>query len=563
MLKLRAIVLMLGMIWSCAAQAQEIGIPKPQAAKGPQPSFTAWNGSYVDRIDIDVPSFRGLEPDLALVYDSSRGISNFKNVGGSLGVGWTLQGLSVIERTAGSVLIAGSDPVASGRGVPAYGAAGLPPDGFTLDGAELVACTDIPNQASTPSCAVQPLPPGDWKAYATRNESYQRIRQNTITNTREVTSKIGIKSTYVSKEAADPKPFRWHLGKVEDRRGNRVDYTWKCDAATFECNIEFIRTVNANGGGIYSEVKFYYDNRLVADVTSYATGKGIRSVTKRLRAIEVNAATQQLRVYALNYELSPVHQYSRLLTVQQFGKGSAVAADGAVTGPTSLPPVTMAYQNFGSAIPSPNYTSNTWNNAGKIELSNGQFGNTSYSSSQQGLELVSGADFNGDGLPGDFIWKACRESNEHFGGSGNGTLGSGGGWSTSYAVIAGASFATGTDALAALTLPGGGGNCDPNLSTGSWRDVVTYQGSGATQGGTWKGTLPIADYNGDGADEFPVGNTLQGLSAATLASLVQTRAWTPDADGTFLLNADVNGDGSMDVVTKEGWVWISTNTGFF
>jgi hypothetical protein len=85
MLKLRAIVLLLGMIWSCVGHAQEIGIPKPQAAKGPQPNFTAWNGSYVDSIDIEVPGFRGLEPDLSLVYDSSRGISNFKNVGGNLG----------------------------------------------------------------------------------------------------------------------------------------------------------------------------------------------------------------------------------------------------------------------------------------------------------------------------------------------------------------------------------------------------------------------------------------------------------------------------------------------
>jgi hypothetical protein len=208
MLKLRAVVMVLAMIWSYALHAQEIGVPKPQAAKGPQPNFTAWNGSYVDRIDIDVPSFRGIEPDLALVYDSSRGINNFKNVGGELGIGWTLTGLSVIERTAGSFApSANTEPKSGGRGVPAYGAPGLPPDGFTLDGAELVLCTSIQGPSYTPSCAV-PTASG-WTAYATRNESYLRIRQNTAANTWEVTSKNGVKSIYVSKEGANP--FRWHL----------------------------------------------------------------------------------------------------------------------------------------------------------------------------------------------------------------------------------------------------------------------------------------------------------------------------------------------------------------
>ena len=136
------------------ASAQEVGLPPPPA-KGPQAPVTAWNGSYRQNIPLDVPVFRGLEPKLSLSYDSARGVRNVPGAGGLLGIGWSIDGLSVLERASGSpVPAAGVDKAPGGRGVPAYGAAGLPADGFVLDGNELVACAEIQNPASTPSCAV-------------------------------------------------------------------------------------------------------------------------------------------------------------------------------------------------------------------------------------------------------------------------------------------------------------------------------------------------------------------------------------------------------------------------
>jgi hypothetical protein len=65
-----------------------------------------------------VPPFHGLEPHLRLTYDSNAG-------NGLLGVGWSLAGLSTVQRTT---------PV---KGVPRYATG----DVFRLDGAELVPCT--------------------------------------------------------------------------------------------------------------------------------------------------------------------------------------------------------------------------------------------------------------------------------------------------------------------------------------------------------------------------------------------------------------------------------------
>jgi Salmonella virulence plasmid 65kDa B protein len=124
-------------------------------SKSPLPPVTAWNGSYVTSVPIEVPSFRGLEPQLSLSYDSSRGIRNIPSVGGWSGVGWSINGLSSITRVSGTPAPVGAvDKKKSGMGAPAYGAVGLPADSFELDGVELIPCGQIQTQANSPSCSV-------------------------------------------------------------------------------------------------------------------------------------------------------------------------------------------------------------------------------------------------------------------------------------------------------------------------------------------------------------------------------------------------------------------------
>ena len=554
MQKLRAVFGLLAIIWSCMANAQEIGIPKPQAAKGPQPNYTAWNGSYVDRIEIDVPSFRGLEPDLALVYDSSRGISNFKNVGGSLGVGWTLQGLSAIERTAGSIKpAAGIDPPSGGRGVPAYDAPGLPPDGFSLDGSELVACVAtatvgaVQNPAATPSCAV-PTASG-WTAYATRNESYLRIRYNAVGNMWEVTSKSGIKSTYVSKEGADPKPFRWHLASVTDRRLNHVDYAWVCTA--LHCDIESIKGFNQGLGTAYFEIAFKYAVR-ISDKTTYATGKDIRTVGKRLGAIEIKANQQVLRAYALNFQESLATKLSQLVMVQLFGKDASVGSTGTVTGSPTLPPHQFSYSGiaFGGQ-----FVQKSWpiQNSLTFYPSGGLL---------PGSAWAFGGDFDGDGRNLDLlyttIYQTVYQSNgmHQYGCTQHGTF-------RGNAVFLGSQV-----------------NCNNPLDNANTSNIET------------EATFPIADYDGDGAEDFSrmTKETMdcrhdvisycppkfdlkfykwwessaspKNGSYGAFASHSTTSQSIISTQGGIGLVADFNGDGKTEVLMRNGSIWGVYNSTF-
>jgi Salmonella virulence plasmid 65kDa B protein len=162
--------------------------------KQPLQPVTAWNGSFTQAIPIVVPKFRGLEPRLSLQYDSVRGVRNIASVGGWTGVGWTIGGLSEIERVSGSPVPAiGQPKQPSGMGAPAWGAAGLPPDSFALDGTVLIPCAEVQNQSTTPSCSVGGMT-ATLLGYAPRIENYARIRFNTANNTWEITGKDGTKS---------------------------------------------------------------------------------------------------------------------------------------------------------------------------------------------------------------------------------------------------------------------------------------------------------------------------------------------------------------------------------
>lgn len=74
-------------------------------------------GAFQTSVAIKVPPFHGLEPRLGLAYSSSG--SN-----GWIGAGWSLTGLSTIQRRS------------TDRGIPRWDAT----DRFLLDGQDLLAC---------------------------------------------------------------------------------------------------------------------------------------------------------------------------------------------------------------------------------------------------------------------------------------------------------------------------------------------------------------------------------------------------------------------------------------
>jgi hypothetical protein len=155
-----------------------------------------YSGSFSTNFPIEVPPFRGLEPRLGLAYDSSGG-------NGWLGVGWTLTGLSIIERAA------------PGRGAPRYDGNDI----FLLDGVELITC-------STQPC------PTFGGTHRPRTENYKRIQYTSSGyGTWEVWDTNGTKSTYTPLFVVDTNlTFRWALKTVQDTHGNVVTYNYWCQA---------------------------------------------------------------------------------------------------------------------------------------------------------------------------------------------------------------------------------------------------------------------------------------------------------------------------------------------
>jgi hypothetical protein len=127
----------------------------------PDKPFTAkanaqHNGSFNYSIDVKEPDFRGLEPNIALDYDSSQTIANNAAHQNWLGLGWSMRGFSVIERAS------------PGRGAPFFNDAY---DTYLLDGMEMVSCTGI----TSPGCSA-------GGTHALRVENYQRIVRDATDN---------------------------------------------------------------------------------------------------------------------------------------------------------------------------------------------------------------------------------------------------------------------------------------------------------------------------------------------------------------------------------------------
>ncbi|BAB53054.1 mll6839 [Mesorhizobium japonicum MAFF 303099] len=97
---------------------EAIGTPKVDLPKA------AGNGNLGYSIGIDVPAFHGIEPQIALNYNSSRKTKLGGLYQGWLGYAWGLDGFDVIERAT------------PGYGMPAYDANDI----YLLDGQAMVAC---------------------------------------------------------------------------------------------------------------------------------------------------------------------------------------------------------------------------------------------------------------------------------------------------------------------------------------------------------------------------------------------------------------------------------------
>ncbi|MER9684075.1 FG-GAP-like repeat-containing protein, partial [Mesorhizobium sp. M0184] len=295
---------------------EAIGTPKVDLPK------SSGNGNLGYAIGIDVSDFHGIEPSIALTYESSRRTKTGGLYQGWLGYAWGLGGFDVIERAS------------PGYGMPAFDAGDI----YLLDGQAMVAC--VAGMVS-PSCSA-------GGTHATENESYRRIALNGTTNEWKVTDRDGTVSTFRSVAAvANLTPpagtpaydlaqnYRWLLTSVADTNGNSVAYTYTCPASP----VCYPDTISYNG----TVVKFYLETR--PDLILMGNGRDISETSQRIKAIGVTVSGALRGAYKLTYDQAPFSSASRLTAVTRYGTDAAIAADGSITGGTAKPLGQMTYQN--------------------------------------------------------------------------------------------------------------------------------------------------------------------------------------------------------------------------
>lgn len=265
-------------------------------------------GTASTTLEINLPAFHEITPNLALAYDPSI-------QGGWLGDGWTVNGISRIERAS------------PGRGAPRYDST----DVFLLDGQELIPCA---TGSVSPSCKT-------GGTHSTKMENYFRIALSGSGTSAiwTITAKDGKKFIYqpVYLVSNNSVVFKWGVRQVIDTKSNTVTYSWGSNL--YGCCWEYPDSISYNG----TTVKFYWEQRPDNDWGAVGA-PGFTTLWGRIKTIDVLVNGSRVRAYKLSYSTSSMTAKSMLNSVQQFGKDATLDGTGTVTGGTSLPASLFTYQ---------------------------------------------------------------------------------------------------------------------------------------------------------------------------------------------------------------------------
>lgn len=332
------------------------------------------NGAANYVVPLEVPTgTEGMEPSLRLGYNSQGG-------NGTLGVGWSLSGLSKIERCSATLA---QDGFTCGINYDGH-------DRFCLDGERLVNIAVSPQTGT--SChdgadQDQYFDDDGTNVYHTERESWRRVVAATASCGQgpcgfTVTTKEGWTLEYGSPgDSSDPYGSRvlaydavdgdllgvrvWALDKITDRNGNQLTITYTqnplggsdaypcpvelennstSDPASpdyapgksldsYVCRIDY--TANA-GTGLEARrhVVFGYEQRSDDAIVTYQGGGAITSVARtteiRTQVADENDNLQDVKIYQLSYDSGEATRRSLLTELEECG------TDGSCFSPTTL-----------------------------------------------------------------------------------------------------------------------------------------------------------------------------------------------------------------------------------
>ncbi|MGJ8628519.1 MAG: polymorphic toxin-type HINT domain-containing protein [Sulfitobacter sp.] len=323
-------------------------------------NYAGASGELRHSVEINIPEFRGLQPKLALTYDSqTSGRSGAESI---LGAGWALQGMSSIER------------ISARRGVPTYQSG---KDIFALDGMEMLKCNSSGLRVTGVDSATWAYAGSHIKSehsagcgaggdFTTLNETYFRIKFNQARNEFVLTQKNGVKFIYESidkmnsavsnpGDAAGYKNMRqrrkWLLTRIEDVQATpnvvTIRYSFNVTGKSYLHQGYAHRPYRIDYAGY--RVEFHY-NQLTQPISHFSTGTGYTGKQwHRLEAISVKAGSTRIRAYDMAYTVTPITKATLLTQIKPVGNNFTVNTNGSVSG-SALPSHKFEYNSDGYKV---------------------------------------------------------------------------------------------------------------------------------------------------------------------------------------------------------------------
>lgn len=560
------------------ALAKETGEDRPVGTLGGAVHADPFTGVATTSIPIEVPPGRnGMQPNLALTYNSANG-------NGWLGMGWELSQEGIYRQTKWGV------DYNNNTGEKAFV---VKMAGVT---GELVPTPGVPNQWSTKI-----------------EGGFSRIEQVGTGNSLYwiVTTKQGRRHYFGQTSDArqvDPSNaaniFGWLLNRVEDSDGTYMTFTYTPGADPTDSQV-YVDRVNYAGNtttGVVptNTIKFWLDDGTRPDQADmYSTNYRIKN-RSRLKTIEMRVNGTTVGAWRLAYSVSGSTSRSVLTSVELFGKDVAIDNSGSIMGGSSLPSLSLGYQDSANGLNAPaqwvqhggNFQAGQEQYAdinadGMVDLIFRGLDNTFWVSLSTGTTFANpvmwmqhgGAyqagqaqyvDLNADGMA-DLVFQGL--DNKFWV-----SLSTGTGFASPIMWMQhGGAYQAGQAQYADLNADGMADLIFQGLDNQFWVSIST--GAGFTTPTVWlqyggvfqAGKAHYADFNGDGKSDLLMYEGQNGqfyVAKSSGTSFVNLTSWLSVAGwvGTTLpiSTADFNGDGKGDLVIyayQSGQFYVATSTG--
>lgn len=541
------------------------------------------------------PGTAGLQPSVSITYSSQGG-------NGLMGLGWSLQGMSVISRASKTIA---QDNTIKGINF-------TPTDRFALDGERLVLIDTTHTYG------------GNNIEYRTEQNAFYKIisyGNGSVPTSFKVFTNSGVVMEYGattdSRVSVGGITVFWLVNKITDTKGNYYLFTYSVNNNTGEYYpLEIQYTGNAIASLLpYAKVSFEYEDRLDTTI-QYNKGYKLTGNSKRIKSIKSYYGSTVIRSYSFAYQYTSA-KLSQLISVKEcglngrchtptmFNYSNIDAPSFTPTNITNIQQSTTQEKIFSSDInadgvqdivkylPGANLSAYVSNEI----PSNLNFKTLTFFPSIYVADKVSMADFNGDGKPDFLTYNSSGGGNSLF-------LNKTSSVDTqiktnAVGVVFPSTFFSNNRSIVTLDFNGDGRSdilsYDPATGSNSWmfstattNNSISFLKNGsdsifsslitAAQLQSNK-QASFADFNGDGLTDILIITSSNGNNdlyynnggSVSSFSLAGSNIVPPSylsASGASLSIQDMNGDGLPDILvyrksTGENNWWLNTGSVIF